>query len=1154
MTRLESRPGELIDRASTLRFSWNGKEFSAFDGDTVVSALAAAGERVFSRSFKYHRPRGLLTASYHDPGCMVQVGDEPNVRGAHRLVADGMDVRSQNTWPSLRFDVKGANKFAGRFLAPGFYYKTFIKPQRLWPLYERILRRFTHAGSISPDTPREFPDKRHAHPDVLVAGGGPAGMAAAVAAARAGARVMLVEEEHQLGGHLRWSDPAALAELRAAVADAGVEVLTDSVVLGRYDQNWIAVVRRGEPERLIKARAGVLVVASGLIERPYVFAGNDLPGVVLSTAVRRLVNLYAVKPGERAVVLTANAEGDAAIEDLRSAGVEVAEVVDARAGGDIVRALGRRGLRAVELPGGRRVEADLLVTATGWTAPTALLNMAGDVPVYSPRAARFLPGGQAEDVLAVGGLAGDASLDVLRTHAAAVGAEAARRAALRRHRRLIATPAARPGPAPAGEPVPIPDLPVPEHPELFRASTHGVVDFSEDVSSKDLQIAVREGYDSAELAKRYTTATMGPLQGKLELVNTIAVLAEATGRSIADTGTTTWRPMTVPVTLGALAGRSHEPVRRSPMHGWHEANGAVGLVAGQWLRPDHYGDPVAEARAVRDGVGIIDVTPIGKLDLRGPDVPKLLNLLYVNKWSKLEVGRVRYGVMCAEDGVVLDDGVTGRLGDEHYLMSTTSSGAAAVWRWVESWLQTERPQWNVTVTPVTTAYASINVAGPRSRELLGRLVDGVDLGREAFGYLRVRTGRVAGVDDCVLWRIGFTGELSYELHVPAGYGQHVWEALLAHGADLGVRTFGVEAQRILRLEKGHLIVGQDTDGLTRAYSAALDWAIKLDKPDFAGKPELTWQHESGPTTRLVGLPPTHPATEASQLVAQCREGSLRDAERPEGTPHGIVGRVTSSRFSPTLNRAICLAQVDAALAEPGTEVTIRLPDGTHVPATVTEHLAHVDPDNTRQDVDTEPDPLRPHATPMLRSPVAAPETSSDAALTLTDQSALAKVAVRGGDLTTPLGHADRDEDGNLRARLGPDEWLVVGERACERASGHRGGWVEPDTGEKLAATLPGVSVDVTHGRALLRLTGARAADVLAAVCGIDLADDATPNGAALRTSMANLVTDIIRDDRDSTRSYLLGCERSTGQYLFDTLLDAGREFGIEPSGDPAPTP
>ncbi len=392
------RPGEEVDRARSFTFTWNGRTIAAFPGDTIVSALAASGERVLSRSYKYHRPRGVLTASYHDPGCFFQVGDEPNVRGAHRLAEPGMDVHSQDTWPSLRFDVKAVNQLAGRFLGPGFYYKTFIKPQRLWPLYERVLQRFVHAGHVPPDTPRVTVDKRYAHPDVLVAGGGPAGMAAAAAAAAAGASVLLVEEEYRLGGHLRWggdADLAALRELRELVAGTpGIEVLTNSVVAGRYDGNWIAVVRRGLPEgaeQLIKARARMLVVAPGLIERPYVFAGNDVPGVMLATAARRLINLHAVKPGRRAVVLTANAEGDAAVADLREAGVEIAGVVDARTGGDLVRVHGHRGVRAVEVAGGDTIECDLVVTAVGWTAPTALLNMSGDQPTYDPRAARFFP-------------------------------------------------------------------------------------------------------------------------------------------------------------------------------------------------------------------------------------------------------------------------------------------------------------------------------------------------------------------------------------------------------------------------------------------------------------------------------------------------------------------------------------------------------------------------------------------------------------------------------------------------------------------------------------------------------------------------------------------------------------------------------------------
>ena len=924
--RLGPQPGEVIDRSAPLEFRWNGLRFAAYQGDTIISALAAAGQRVFSRSFKYHRPRGLLTASYLDPGCTVQVGDEPNVRGAHRLAGEGMDVRAQNSWPSLRFDVKAASQLAGAFLPAGFYYKTFIRPQRLWPAYENVLRRFSAGGVIAADTAGDYYDKRYAHPDVLVAGGGPAGMAAAVAAAREGSRVMLVEEEHQLGGHLRWgtdAERAALRELAEQVtAEGAIEVLTNSVVIGRYDGNWVAVMQRALPgvaERLIKARAGVLVTAPGLIERPYVFAGNDLPGVMLSTAVRRLITMYAVRPGERAVVLSANPSGDAAADDLTRAGVEVAAVADARRGGDVIRVHGRGGVRAVELADGRRFDCDLFVTATGWTAPMSLLTMAGDRPVYRRRAARFFPDPDRlpGDVLPAGGVAGDGSLAEMLAHAGAVGIEAARRA-----RR-------------AGRPATLPGLPVGEHPELFHGRTHGFVDFGEDVSSKDLRTAVQEGYDSAELAKRYTTAAMGPTQGKLEAVNVVAILAEFTGRSIAETGTTTWRPPYAPVTLGALAGRIFEPVRYSPMQPWHERHGARPLVSGAWVRPDHYGDAAAEARRVRECAGIIDVTPIGKLDLRGPDVPKLLNLLYVNKWSKLGIGRVRYGVMCAEDGVIMDDGVTGRLGKDHYLMSTTSSGAEAVAEWAENWLQTVHRDWQVHLTPVTTAYASMNIAGPRSRDLLRRVGAGVDLSPEAFGYMHVRTGRVAGVDECVMWRIGFTGELSFELHVPASYGLHVWETLLAAGQDLGAGPFGVEAQRILRLEKGHLIVGQDTDGLTQGFSAGLGWAIKLDKDDFAGQPELAWQAAKADYPRLVGLQPADRSVvppEACQII---------------GDGNSIVGRITSSRMSPTLGRSICLAQLAAHLATPGMQVDVLLPDGRRVPARVMEGVAHFDPDGER---------------------------------------------------------------------------------------------------------------------------------------------------------------------------------------------------------------
>jgi len=939
-TRLEARSDEGIDRSQPLAFRWNGKPHSGFAGDTIVSALAAAGVMIFSRSFKYRHPRGILTADFNDPNCMVQVGDEPNVRGAHRLLAEGIDVTSQGTWPSLRLDAKMVARAAGPALGPGFYYKTFMRPRALWPLYQKVLRRFSGGGTVAPDTDHGHYDKRYAHPDVIVAGAGPAGLAAAASAAESGASVMLVDEQHSVGGHLRWSGPEAAAlatELEQRALAAGVEILTDSVVFGRYDHNWIGIVQRSHPavrERLIKARAGILVVAPGLIERPYVFEGNDLPGVMLSGAARRLINLYSVQPGSRAVVFTANDDGVHAARDLEGAGVEVAAVVDPRSDRFVVRARGGSSLRSVELRGGTKIEADLLVMATGWTAPTSLLNMAGVRPEYDAASARFVARDLPDDVMATGGLVGDGTHADLAAHGEAVGREAARRAASISAAKAASIPAAVKEPArEAPDPSPIPDLAPDPHPALFVGSAGGFVDFSEDVTAKDLSVAADEGYDSLELAKRYTTATMGPVQGKLEVVNAAAAHLAATGRKLQEIGTTTWRPPYAPVSLGALAGRNFEPIRYSALQPYHDSVGAERIVAGQWIRPDRYGNPSSEVNAVRNGVGIIDVSPLGKLDLRGRGVPRLLEMVYTNRWSKLAVGSVRYGLMCAEDGVILDDGVTGRLADDRYIMTTTSSGAGTVYEWLDEWLQTAFPEWDVRITPVTDGFTSINVAGPRSRELVGRLVSDIDVSRDAFPYMRVRTGTVAGVPNCFIWRIGFTGELSFEIHVPAGYGLHVWQQLLEEGADLGVTPFGLEAQRIMRLEKGHFIVGQDTDGLTRANATGLDSLIKLDKTDFAGKPELQWESEQ-PESVVVGLQtpdPTLVPPEASQILSK----------------GAIIGRVTSSRMSPTLGRSICLGLIAFEHAIPGEFLDLLLPDGTTRAIEVMEHHAHFDPNGGR---------------------------------------------------------------------------------------------------------------------------------------------------------------------------------------------------------------
>jgi len=943
--RLPSTEGEVLDRTTALSFTWNGKKLKGFEGDTIASALLANGQTIFGRSMKYHRPRGPLTLDYWDPNTTVQVGDEPNVRASHRKLEAGMEVSAQNVWPSLKYDIKAANGLVGRFLTAGFYYKTFMKPAALWPKYEHVLAKFAPGGTVDLGTPHGRYDKRYAHPDVVVAGGGPAGLAAAISAAEAGSSVMLVEHDHDLGGHLRWgseADRAAIADLTAAAAAAGVEILTNSTVTGRYEDNWVAISQRNHPgvvERLIKARAKSLVVAAGTIERPYVFAGNDLPGVMTSGAVRRLINLYGVKPGDQAVVFTANESGDAAVEDLERAGVAVAVVVDARNGEGIVSASGSKSrVKEVTLADGAKIACDLLVTAVGWTTPTSLLNMAGDRPVYDPKAARFFPAGPPDNVLATGGMVGDGTLEELIAHGRATGELAAARAAVAAHRIQAATAraAAVDGPEPdypADERTPLGRA---EHLELYRSSTHGMVDYSEDVSSKDLFGAAAEGFDSVELIKRFTTATMGPSQGKLETVNTVAVLAEARGETIAEVGTTVWRPPYAPISLGALAGRINEPKRVSTIQPWHEANGATPILAGQWVRPDHYGNPAEEVRNTRRNVGIIDVTPLGKLDLQGPDVPKLLSLLYTNKWMQLPIGGVRYGVMCAEDGVVLDDGVTARLGEDHYLMTTTSSGAGTIWNWIEMWLQTERPDWQVHVTPVTTGLTSINIAGPNSRELLGRLTDDIDLDPEAFPYMNVRRGTIAGVEDCIAWRIGFTGELSYEIHVPSGHGLHVWEQLLDTGRDLGVAPFGLEAQRIMRLEKGHFIVGQDTDGLSKAPVTGLNPLLKLDKDDWAGLPEVRWTLESGDHPVIVACQPDDGSIVPDEAAQILRSGT-----------NEIVGRITSSRMSPTLERSVCLAQVTKEFAGAGTSLEVLLVDGRRITATVLEHHAHFDPEGER---------------------------------------------------------------------------------------------------------------------------------------------------------------------------------------------------------------
>ncbi len=908
--RLPAQMGEAIDRAQTVRLTFDGREHRAYAGDTIASALAAAGMKVFSRSFKYHRPRGLLCCSGDCPNCLVQVGDEPNVRACQRVVADGMRVVHQNAWPSLEYDLMSLSQMGSRLLPVGFYYKTFIHPTALWPTYERVLRQAAGLGEVHRDTPSDEYDKQFLHADVAVIGGGPAGLSAARAAAERGARVLLFDENPTLGGHLRYTGTSDLSGLQDP---KGLAIFTNTTVLGVYQDNWLAAVSGA---RLFKVRARSIVVATGAVERPLPFANNDLPGVMLGSAVQRLLNLYRVAPWRRALVVTANDDGWAVAADLRAAGVQVMAIVDEREASatthtslEDVPVLWQHNMKLAHGRGAvshatvahvnaphetRTFNCDLIAISIGWTPANDLAYQAGAQFQYDEARAEHRPTSMPAGVYLVGRAAGTHDIETQIGEGRWAGLSAAAfvgcgdAPSIEEHAALTQRKRSEP----------------PRSSAQVGASGHKkqFICFCEDVTSEDIETSITEGYDSLELLKRYSTVTMGPCQGKMCALNAIHLCARANRWSVQETGTTTTRPPTQPVTLGSLAGQHMEPVQVTPTHEWHIAHGARMMVAAVYLRPFHYGDPTAEVKAVRERVGLIDVSTLGKLRLTGAGVPNFLERIYINQWRNLGVGRVRYGVMCNDEGIVLDDGVCAHLDAHEWYMTTTSSGAGAIYEWLQWYRQSGWGE-GVRITDVTEAFAAFNLAGPHSRRVLQKLT-ALDLSNEAIAYMHVREAEVAGVP-CRLLRIGFTGELSYEIHAPASYGLHLWERLMEAGEEFGIAPFGVEAQRVLRLEKGHIIVGQDTDALSDALSADLGWAVKLSKPDFLGKRALMRVAKEGPKQRLVGFKMAQPnlvPDEGLQIV------------RPSNGKLELIGQVTSSRRSPTLGEVIGLCWLPAELA------------------------------------------------------------------------------------------------------------------------------------------------------------------------------------------------------------------------------------------------
>lgn len=963
---------QVIDHQVTLRFNFDGREYTAYAGDSIASALAAAGVKTFSRSFKYHRRRGLLCVAGNCPNCLVTVDGTPNVRSCKTPVREGMQVSSQNAWPSLEADAMSLVQLAGRFLPVGFYYKAFMRPRQLWPLYEKALRHAAGLGKINPAPRTEEFDKEYLHADVTVIGSGPAGLQAALAAAGQVARVALLEDNAWLGGHLRHTGgvidgrPAIqhAAELVKRVENhPNIAVYKETLAFGWYDHNWIGAVRG---EGLIRLRTKTMVVSTGAYEILPVFENNDLPGVMLASGASRLLHLWGVLPGRRAVVVSANRRGLQAALDLIRAGVEVPLVAELReepeselldqlqeAGVEVLtsttvdRALGGRSVKGVllrhrESSKSRQADCDLLVLACGFMPANELLYQAGGKFAWSKDLNEFIPLELPATVFAAGEAAGTHLLEDVEQEGVLAGLEAARSAGFGTDvvgRRIAGVPI--PSKSSSGIGARLSQIVAERRatrqswtalPLPASKSKKDFVCLCEDVTVADVAHAIEEGYDSIELLKRYSTISMGPCQGKMCNMNAMRLAAHYNRQPVAETGTTTSRPPVRPVSLGALAGRHMEPLRLTPMHPWHIAHGARLMNAGLWKRPEHYGDPLAEVRAVRQAVGLIDVSTLGKFHLSGPDVPDLLERVYTNRWRNLEVGRVRYGVMVNDEGVVIDDGVTARLDEQLYYMTTTSTGAGQVYEWIEWWLQSG---WgfDVQVLPATELRAAMNLTGPRARQVLAKVASGVDLEDDAFPYLHARQGIVARAP-AVLMRIGFTGELGYEIHTPSGYGLHVWEALMAAGEEFGIRPVGVEAQRVLRLEKGHLIVGQDTDALSNPYEANLGWAVKLDKEDFLGKPALQMASERSVEKRL-SLPsvPTFGWKSTLRLVGF----EMPDRTLPEeadqivlpGKDLEIIGRVTSVRYSPTLDKVIGLCWLPAEMSDPGQTFSVRTSGELH---------------------------------------------------------------------------------------------------------------------------------------------------------------------------------------------------------------------------------
>ena len=937
--------GRLIDRTKPLGFRFNGKRLKGFAGDTLASALLGADQMLVGRSFKYHRPRGIIASGVEEPNALVGLGTgarfEPDQRTTTTELFDGAETSSQNHWPSLETDIGVLNNWAYRFLPAGFYYKTFMFPRAAWKhVFEPIVRQSAGLGKVPTERDADRYEHAYAFCDLLVVGGGVAGLSAALEAGRAGKRVIVWEQTAHWGGRspvdggqidgMAPEDWVAGA-LEQLAAMPNVSLRTRCMAAGLYDHGYVlgyesvgdATPGDGRPRhRLWRVRAGQIVTATGAIERPLAFAGNDVPGVMLASAVRDYVVNWAVSPGDRTVIVTNNDDAYRTALVLLDAGLVVPAVLDARETptGELIEAVRARGVRVLagrgvaKVKGGKRVQGvqvcaqagegavleeigcDCVAMSGGWSPVVHLWSHCGGKLLWDEANACFRPDPSRPPTGADG--------------AAMVRALGAANGALRLPEALADAGGPSAAAPSEGPMAPVWVMPQGAPPALrFKA----FLDYQNDVKVSDVQLAAREGYESVEHTKRYTTLGMATDQGKLSNINGLAILSDALGQAIPVTGTTTFRPPYTPISFGAIAGEARgeifQPLRRTPMHEWHEANGAHWEPVGLWRRPYSYpraGEGLRDAvnreiSNTRNSLGMLDASTLGKIVVKGPDAGKFLDMLYTNMMSTLPVGKCRYGLMCNENGFLMDDGVVVRLSEDSWLCHTTSGGADRIHGWMEDWLQCEWWDWKVYTANLTEQFAQVAIVGPNARKLLEKL-GGMDVSKEALPFMTWAEGELGGFR-ARIFRISFSGELSYEIAVPASEGMAFWKACLAAGEEFGAMPYGTEALHVMRAEKGFIMIGDESDGTVIPQDLGLGWAISKKKEDYLGKRAQQRSFMDNPDRwQLVGLETLDGSVLPDGVYA------VAEGHNPNGQ-RNVQGRVTSTYFSPTLGKGIAMGLV-----------------------------------------------------------------------------------------------------------------------------------------------------------------------------------------------------------------------------------------------------